>query len=100
QCHRATLQHVSCPAANASTTEFHRSCLAKSNHELKLGHFPSPSSLILATLPSMSLIPPAPFTRMNTNSNLLGGYSKDDECDKSHSHTTEIIGDAIHQLKG
>jgi hypothetical protein len=50
----------------------------------------------------MSLIPPAPFTRMNTNSNLLGGYGKDDECDKSHSHTTEIIdgGDAIHQLKG
>jgi len=38
-----------------------------SNHELKLGHFPSSSSLTLATLPSMSLIPPAPFTRMNTN---------------------------------
>src|SRR5438445_11691023 len=30
--------------------------------DLKLGRFPSPSSLALATLPSMSLIPSAPFT--------------------------------------
>src|SRR5206468_9080747 len=30
--------------------------------DLKLGRFPSPSSLTLATLPSMSLIPSAPFT--------------------------------------
>jgi len=41
--------------------------IARVNHELTLGHFPSPSSLTLATLPSMSLIPPAPLTRMNTN---------------------------------
>ena len=39
-----TLQHVSCPAANASTSELHKICLAQSNHEL---------------------------TRMNTNSNIL-----------------------------
>jgi hypothetical protein len=67
QCRWPTLQHVSCPAANTSTGELHKIRLAKFNHELKLGHFPSPSSLTLATLPSMSLIPPAPFTRMNTN---------------------------------
>jgi hypothetical protein len=38
---RPTLQHVSCPAANASTSELHIICLAHFNHE---------------------------FTRMNTNS--------------------------------
>src|SRR6266487_2981059 len=33
--------------------------------DLKLGRFPSPSSLTLATLPSMSLIPSAPFTDLH-----------------------------------
>src|SRR5947207_14025056 len=31
-----TLQHVSCPAANASTSEFHKIRLAHFNHELTL----------------------------------------------------------------
>jgi hypothetical protein len=29
-----TFQHVSCPAADAATCEFHKICLAQSNHEL------------------------------------------------------------------
>jgi len=33
QSKRPTLQHVSCPAANASTSELHKICLAQSNHE-------------------------------------------------------------------
>ena len=34
QSKRSTLQQVSCPAANASTSEFHKVRLADSNHEL------------------------------------------------------------------
>ncbi len=45
QCQRRTLQHVSCPAANASTSDFHKISLAHFNHE---------------------------STRMNTNSDILG----------------------------
>jgi hypothetical protein len=38
--------------------------------DLKLAHFPIRSPLAIAVLPSMSLIPPAPFTD-NTDSALL-----------------------------
>ena len=47
-----------CPAA----TNFPEAFFAT---DLKLGRFPSPSSLTLATLPSMSLIPSAPFTDLH-----------------------------------
>src|SRR6266545_7458433 len=47
-----------CPAA----TNFPAAFFAT---DLKLGRFPSPSSLTLATLPSMSLIPSAPFTDLH-----------------------------------
>src|SRR5262245_25121641 len=36
QCTCSTLQHVSCPAANASTSELHKIRLTYSNHESTL----------------------------------------------------------------
>ena len=60
----------------ASCLELPRSISAT---DLKLGHFPSPSSLTLATLPSISLIPSAPFTDFETRSfpNSLAAYPRD-----------------------
>jgi hypothetical protein len=52
---RPTVHHVSCPAANASTSDIHKICLAKSNHELTLLHKVT-----------------ARQARMNTNLNLPG----------------------------
>ena len=51
--------------ANSSTKICKKRCTI--NRELELGHFPFPSSLSLATLPSISPIPSARFMCINTD---------------------------------
>jgi hypothetical protein len=46
QSKRSTLQHVSCPAANASTSEFHKVRLADSKHKLTRFSSPRPTVFI------------------------------------------------------
>jgi hypothetical protein len=62
QCRRPALQHVSCRAANTSSSALHKIRLAHCNRELKLGHFPfdscAPAHFDLSVCPSMSLASP------------------------------------------